>query len=65
VPSSIWTGAISFGLVSIPVRLYPATESKSVRFNLLHKKDGSRVKERYYWPTRPSGSSGPTPSGSP
>jgi DNA end-binding protein Ku len=50
VPSSIWTGAISFGLVSIAVRLYPATESKSVRFNLLHKKDGSRIQERYYCP---------------
>jgi DNA end-binding protein Ku len=48
VPSSIWTGAISFGLVSIPVRLYPATESKSVHFNLLHKKDGSRIQEHYY-----------------
>src|SRR5712691_8472866 len=50
VPTSIWTGAISFGLVSIPVRLYPATESKSVRFNLLHQKDGSRIQERYYCP---------------
>ena len=39
---------ISFGLVSIPVRLYPATQSKAgVSFNLLHKKDGSRLKQQY------------------
>ena len=40
-------GVISFGLVSIPVRAYPATESKNVHFNLLHKKDLSRIKENY------------------
>jgi DNA end-binding protein Ku len=39
---------ISFGLVSIPVRLYPATQSKAgVSFNLLHKKDGARLKQQY------------------
>jgi DNA end-binding protein Ku len=35
----IWTGAISFGLVSVPVRMFPATESKELRFHFLHKKD--------------------------
>ena len=35
----IWTGTISFGLVSVPVRMFPATESKELRFHLLHKKD--------------------------
>lgn len=34
---SLWKGSISFGLVNIPVRLYAATEEKSVRFNLLHR----------------------------
>ena len=34
---SLWRGSISFGLVNIPVRLYTATEEKSVRFNLLHR----------------------------
>lgn len=34
---SLWKGSISFGLVNIPVRLYTATEEKSVRFNLLHR----------------------------
>ena len=50
MPNPIWTSAVSFGLVSIPVRLYPATESKDVRFNLLHRTDGSRIKERTYCP---------------
>jgi DNA end-binding protein Ku len=35
----IWSGTISFGLVSVPVRMFPATESKEVRFHFLHKKD--------------------------
>src|ERR671931_287158 len=36
---SIWSGAISFGLVSVPVRMFPATQSKELRFHFLHKKD--------------------------
>src|SRR4029077_13954302 len=41
----------SFGLVSIPVRLYPATQSKAgVSFNLLHAKCGSRLKQQYVCP---------------
>src|SRR5215207_713120 len=35
----IWSGAISFGLVSVPVRMFPATESKELRFHFLDKKD--------------------------
>jgi DNA end-binding protein Ku len=47
-PRSIATGTISFGLVSIPVNLYPATQpSSSISFNLLHAKDGSRLKQQY------------------
>ena len=47
-PRSIATGTISFGLVSIPVRLYPASQSSaSISFNLLHAKCGSRVKQQY------------------
>lgn len=41
---AIWRGVISFGLISIPIRLYGATEEKSLRFNLLHKEDSARVK---------------------
>ncbi len=40
----IWKGAISFGLISIPVRLYSAVENKSLKFHLLHDEDGGRVK---------------------
>jgi non-homologous end joining protein Ku len=39
----VGNGNISFGLVSIPVRLFPATRSKAVSFNLLHAKDLSRI----------------------
>jgi DNA end-binding protein Ku len=41
------SGTISFGLVSIPVKLYPASRSKSVHFNMLHAKDRSRLKQQY------------------
>ena len=41
---TIWKGAISFGLVTIPVKLYGATEEKSLRFNQLHAKDGGRIR---------------------
>ncbi|MDP9241662.1 MAG: Ku protein [Actinomycetota bacterium] len=41
---TMWKGAISFGLVSIPVGLYPATEEKSIRFNQLHDEDMGRIK---------------------
>jgi DNA end-binding protein Ku len=40
---SIWKGAISFGLVNIPIRLYSATERETVSFNMLYKKDLSRI----------------------
>lgn len=41
---TIWKGAISFGLVTIPIRMYTATEEKSFKFNQLHAKDGGRIK---------------------
>jgi len=41
---TIWKGAISFGLVTIPVRVYTATEEKSFKFNQLHAKDQGRIK---------------------
>jgi DNA end-binding protein Ku len=40
---AIWRGAINFGLISIPVRLFSATEEKTLRFNMLHKEDDGRV----------------------
>jgi DNA end-binding protein Ku len=41
---SLWSGVISFGLVNIPVRLYPASEEKGLAFNYLHKKDMSPIR---------------------
>jgi len=49
-PRSIATASITFGLVSIPVRLFPATSPKSVSFNLLHAKDNSRIQQKIYCP---------------
>ena len=48
---AVWTGSISFGLVNIPVRLYPATQPKDVRFHLYDRRTGKRV--RYERVTRP------------
>ena len=41
---SIWRGAVSFGLVSIGVKLYSATEDHDIRFHQVHAEDGGRVK---------------------
>jgi DNA end-binding protein Ku len=41
---SIWKGAISFGLVTIPVKLYSATEERDVSFHQVHRTDGGRIK---------------------
>ncbi|MEV1055419.1 Ku protein [Streptomyces sp. NPDC049887] len=43
---SIWNGAISFGLVSIPIKLVNATESRSVSFRQIHTQDGGRIRYR-------------------
>jgi DNA end-binding protein Ku len=48
---AIWSGSISFGMVSIPVRLFGATESKDISFHLLHAKDGTRLQQRRWCPT--------------
>jgi DNA end-binding protein Ku len=48
LPRAISRSTISFGLVSIPVEVFPATSSKSVHFNLLHAKDDSRIKEKIF-----------------
>jgi len=44
---AIASGTISFGLVSVPVKLYTGTQSKNLSFNLLHAKDQSRLKQQY------------------
>ena len=45
---AIWTGSISFGLVSVPVRLHPATSPKDVRFHEVDRQSGRRVRRRSY-----------------
>jgi DNA end-binding protein Ku len=41
---SIWKGAVSFGLVNVPVRLYAATEEHDIRFHQVHRDDGGRIR---------------------
>lgn len=48
---AIWTGIITFGMVSIPIKLYSATESKDISFNQLHKECKCRIKEQKFCPT--------------
>jgi DNA end-binding protein Ku len=46
VPTAVWTGSISFGLVTVPVKLTPATKSRDVSFNQLEEGTGSRIRYR-------------------
>jgi DNA end-binding protein Ku len=48
---AIWTGAISFGLVNVPVKLYSATSPKTVRFHQLSSKTGARIRQKRVDPT--------------
>jgi len=46
MPRAIWSGAISFGLVNVPVKLYSAVSRKSVRFHQLHEETGVRISQK-------------------
>jgi DNA end-binding protein Ku len=50
MPRSIWNGVVSFGMVSIPVKLYTATETKDIAFRQLHQECGSRLKQQRWCP---------------
>jgi DNA end-binding protein Ku len=50
MPRPIWKGAITFGMISIPVKLFGATESKDIAFNNLHKTCKSRLKQKRWCP---------------
>jgi DNA end-binding protein Ku len=50
MPRAIWSGAISFGLVSVPVKLYSAVSRKTVRFHQLHAADGVRIQQKRVCP---------------
>ena len=63
MPRAVWTGTLSFGLVSIPVALYPATSPKDVRFHLFDR-EGRRVRYRRF-AEEPAGTVAPQPEGPP
>lgn len=46
MPRAIWSGAISFGLVNVPIKLFTATSQKDVRFHQLHDSDGARIQQK-------------------
>jgi DNA end-binding protein Ku len=50
MPSSHWKGYISFGLISVPVRLYAAARASHIAFHEIHKKCGTRVHQQLYCP---------------
>ena len=47
-PRSIWNGTIAFGLVAVPIKLYSATESKSIHFHEVHQRDTARIEHRRF-----------------
>jgi DNA end-binding protein Ku len=47
-PRSLWSGAISFGLVNVPVKMLTAVRPQDVRFNQLHAKDNSRINQKRF-----------------
>src|SRR5215210_2904169 len=51
MPRPIWSGAISFGLVNVPVKLYSAVSRKTVRFHQLHDQTGVRIQQKRVDPT--------------
>lgn len=50
MPRAMWSGAVGFGMVNIPVKLYTATENKNISFHLLHEECKSRIKEVRWCP---------------
>jgi DNA end-binding protein Ku len=50
MPRSIWNGTIAFGLVTVPIKVYSATESKTVHFREVHARDGSPIEHRRICP---------------
>jgi DNA end-binding protein Ku len=49
-PRSIWNGTITFGMVNVPIKLYSATESKTIHFHEVHRRDGARIEHRRICP---------------
>jgi DNA end-binding protein Ku len=49
-PRSLWNGTLTFGLVNVPVKVYTATESKSIHFHQVHLTDGARIEHKRICP---------------
>src|SRR5258708_12029457 len=45
--ASVWSGHLTFGLISMPVRLFSGARSSGISFNMLHRTDKSRLKQQY------------------
>jgi DNA end-binding protein Ku len=50
MPSSVWTGYLTFGLISMPVRLFSGARGTRISFHMLHRDDNTRVKQQLYCP---------------
>lgn len=50
MPASVWSGYLTFGLISMPVRLYSGARSTRIGFHMLHRDDLTRVKQQLYCP---------------
>ena len=50
MPSSVWSGHLTFGLISMPVRLFSGARSSGISFHMLHRPDKQRVKQQYICP---------------
>jgi DNA end-binding protein Ku len=50
MPRSIWNGTVAFGLVTVPVKVYSATENKTIHFQEVHVSDGARIEHRRICP---------------
>jgi DNA end-binding protein Ku len=48
--ASVWSGYLTFGLISMPVKLFSGARSSGISFNMLHRTDKQRVKQQYYCP---------------
>src|SRR5215470_13794306 len=48
--ASVWSGYLSFGLISMPVRLFPGARSTRIAFHMLHRDDLTRVRQQLYCP---------------
>src|SRR5215204_4176346 len=48
MPRSLWNGTITFGVIAVPVKLYTATESRTVHFREVHLDDGAKIEHRRF-----------------